>query len=133
VRERSVALKPGEALAVEKMNRAMHICAELVDFYRPVIDKNGRLIEGIRKTEKFDSNRFMRAMRELRKWAVALAPFQSPRLCAVKVAPPPAAKTKTVFTVNVFDENGVHVSTSTDGKKTEIQENQTNINHTKLN
>src|SRR5215211_6903108 len=95
VRQRSVALKPGEALAVEKMNRAMHICAELMDFYRPVFDKNGRLIEGRRKTEKFDFNRFMRVMRELRKWAVALAPFQSPRLCAVKVAPP-AAKTKTV-------------------------------------
>jgi hypothetical protein len=101
----------GIKLARDRLSEVMNFFAGLMDFYAPVRDENGKLV-----ITPEDMAEFRSAADMVVRAATALIPYQSPRLTAIAIAPPPSPAVEqskhVTISVNIFDDKGELVDRS---------------------
>jgi hypothetical protein len=104
-------------LAKDALEDYLNYFIKVAKLYQPINFGEGAKPEenGVSNPKKFKE--FSKAAIEC---AIALAPYQSPRLAAVRVEAPPATQSVRRITVDVFEHTGEHVGRFIDGEAQDI-------------
>ena len=105
-------------LAKDALEDYLNYFIKVAKLYQPINFGEGSKLE---ENGLSDPNKFKEFSKAAIECAIALAPYQSPRLAAVRVeTPPPATQEVRRITVNIFEHTGEHVGRFIDGEPQDI-------------